>query len=557
MSDSSIWESGVQGPPGPPGARVLFRLSATHIQMAYEGELIWTNLVPLSEITGPQGESIIGPQGPQGEPGQSIVGPQGPQGPAGEDGEDGVAVPTNYAELQINNNSTVIALSAADAGLNNLAQYIQITGIWTEGLSSDATPLTNGIEITEEGDYLVQLWLTVSSSVNNMDVAFRAAVNGAPVTGRKIWGRLNNAGTDKKTLTGFALLHLLPGDVVSIWTAGTAACNLLINDADFIVQQVLTTNVTVEAGDAIGDPVGMPKFWPMRSAIPAGYVALDGQEISQAAFPDFYAALQANNLPTIDEATWQSNPTQRGKFVTNSSAGKMRLADWNGKYVGSLGAVVARGDGALSTEEAGLLQPGAIEEHDHAIYAQGTRARAGAHFNSRQVTATASYITVSGNNLTVANATGVEGGAETRMLNVTGTWVIKIFGAVTNPGSADAAQLASDFANLAGQVTAVEGQVSGTSWTSYTPLTRIVGVTYFNTTNRWKRVRAMLVPDMTPSANTFVDALVNGERHWFAQLFTSTGITVAPTVCLDVPPGGSYVFNTVGNTTAANFWRET
>lgn len=470
MSDSSIWNSGVQGPPGPPGAKPLFRITATHIQVAYEGELIWSNLIPLSEITGPQGESIVGPQGPQGEPGQSIVGPQGPQGEPGEDGEDGVAVPTNYGELQINNNSTVIALTAATAGLNVIGDYTQVTGLWSPGMASDANLLTDGIEITEEGDYLIQLWATVSCNTNNTDVAFRVAVNGVPVTGRKIWGRLNASATDKLTLTGFALRHLLPGDVITVWTAASATTNLLINDADFILQQVITTNVTVEAGEALGDPVGMPKFWPMRSAIPAGYVALDGQELSQLAFPDFYAALQANNLPTTDEATWQSDPAQRGKFVVNSSPGMFRLADYNGKYAGSLGAVFLRGDGALSAGQAGLIQSdamqritGAVQWDRMGITSIGTIRAEGA-LNYKDI-GQGAVQGLSGQAGTVAYSATFDSAdspgakvsdAETRSLNVTGCWVIKLFGTVTNPGSADAAQLASDFANLDGRVTSLE-----------------------------------------------------------------------------------------------------
>ena len=40
------------------------------------------------------------------------------------------------------------------------------------------------------------------------------------------------------------------------------------------------------------------------------------------------------------------------------------------------------------------------------------------------------------------------GGAETRPLNVTGCWVIRLFGAVVNPGAADAAQLATELSKL-------------------------------------------------------------------------------------------------------------
>jgi hypothetical protein len=50
--------------------------------------------------------------------------------------------------------------------------------------------------------------------------------------------------------------------------------------------------------------------------------------------------------------------------------------------------------------------------------------------------------------------------SETRPLNVTGCWVIKLFGAVTEAGSANAAQLASDFANLVSRTSTVENKVA-------------------------------------------------------------------------------------------------
>ncbi len=40
------------------------------------------------------------------------------------------------------------------------------------------------------------------------------------------------------------------------------------------------------------------------------------------------------------------------------------------------------------------------------------------------------------------------GATETRPLNVTSVWVCRLFGAVTNPGAADAVQLATEVARL-------------------------------------------------------------------------------------------------------------
>lgn len=233
MTDSSIWDSGTQGPPGPPGARVLLRKTATHIQYAYEGELLWRDLVSLAEITGPEGEGVPGPKGDPGDPGQSIV---GPKGDPGTNGAPGTPAPTIYGELTVNNNAIATPLLASTAGLNDTTQYVQVTGIFTPGLSKDVTLDTDSCTIQVSGVYLIQFWATVSFSVNNTNVAFRVGVNGLLPTGRKLWTRISDSSVDKKMVSGFAFLPLLGGDVISLWTAATNAGNLIINDADLLVK---------------------------------------------------------------------------------------------------------------------------------------------------------------------------------------------------------------------------------------------------------------------------------------------------------------------------------
>ena len=82
------------GTPGKDGREIELQNSGTAIQWRYVGDSSWTDLVQLSEITGPQGpkgntgetgpQGEMGPQGPAGE-----TGPQGPVGPAGKDGAQG------------------------------------------------------------------------------------------------------------------------------------------------------------------------------------------------------------------------------------------------------------------------------------------------------------------------------------------------------------------------------------------------------------------------------------------------------------------------------------
>ena len=85
---------GGSGTPGKDGREVELQNNGTAIQWRYVGDSSWTDMVQLSEITGPQGpkgntgetgpQGEMGPQGPAGE-----TGPQGPVGPAGKDGAQG------------------------------------------------------------------------------------------------------------------------------------------------------------------------------------------------------------------------------------------------------------------------------------------------------------------------------------------------------------------------------------------------------------------------------------------------------------------------------------
>lgn len=231
-------------------------------------------------------------------------------------------------------------------------------------------------------------------------------------------------------------------------------------------------------GGGDSSPMFSVMWWPQRSAIPAGYVAADGQTLSRATYPDAWAGIQAGNVPTVADATWNSTPTERGKFTSGDGSTTFRLPDYNGKFAGSLGAVFLRGDGALSAAIAGTIQTDGVRAHTHTVGVGG----------SGTSVATPGDTCVMGSNSATASPRGhvsTTGGAETRPLNVTGCWVIKLFGAVVNVGSADAAQLASDYANLAGRVSTLEVRQRalgyGQTWQDVTA-SRVVGTTYTNTT---------------------------------------------------------------------------
>ena len=73
--------AGGDGADGTDGLSIELQKSATHIQWRQAGGA-WVNLVPLADIAGPVGEP-----GPKGDPGER--GPKGDPGPAGPPGDPG------------------------------------------------------------------------------------------------------------------------------------------------------------------------------------------------------------------------------------------------------------------------------------------------------------------------------------------------------------------------------------------------------------------------------------------------------------------------------------
>lgn len=199
----------------------------------------------------------------------------------------------------------------------------------------------------------------------------------------------------------------------------------------------------------------------VRAAIPAGYVPADGQTLSRALYPDAWASINAGNMPTVADATWNSTPSERGKYTTGNGTTTFRVPDYNGKFAGSIAAPFLRGDGALSAVVAGVIQSDQFQGHTRAIRAG---ASSGGAVNGPSAT---SSTWVAGDNGSpwafqtgpYAND-GTNGtprvGSETRPTNVTGCFIIKLFGAVTNQGAADAALLATELASLTSRVTTLE-----------------------------------------------------------------------------------------------------
>ncbi|MFM9894672.1 phage tail protein [Achromobacter xylosoxidans] len=205
-----------------------------------------------------------------------------------------------------------------------------------------------------------------------------------------------------------------------------------------------------------GPPVGSVAWWPLRTSVPAGQIPADGQTVSRAAFPDLAAMVASGALPVVAETDWLADPLKRGSFTIGDGAATIRVPDLNGQSVGSIGAVFLRGDGALSAGKNGLIQRDAMQPiagHLPMTYGVVRGPASGPFWNSQQGglasgSAPGYEYNTAGDVIRFDSAAVTRTAPETRSTNVSGAWTIQAFGAVTNPGSADAAQLASDLAVL-------------------------------------------------------------------------------------------------------------
>lgn len=290
-------------------------------------------------------------------------------------------------------------------------------------------------------------------------------------------------------------------------------------------------------------PLGFVSWWPSRAAIPAGWAPLDGQTLSRAAFPDMGARVLAGDFPLVSEATWQSEVTARASYTDGDGLTTFRVPDLNGKSSGALGAVMLRGDGARSTGSDGVIQqdaqqnitgiiqysinPGsaAVASGALGVQARGTGVYAfGASGAAYDITLDASRV--------------VRTASETRPLNATGCWVVKIAGAAVNTGKLDALQLASDLANVNAQMQALQGQLGSVLGIGQTlqdvTAQRALATNYTNPT---ARPIVVYGAGTSAAAGASMALVVNGS---VVSTSSYTGVGAEFGVSSIVPSGASY-----------------
>lgn len=226
--------------------------------------------------------------------------------------------------------------------------------------------------------------------------------------------------------------------------------------------------------DTNADPVLDVRWLSKRSPMRTGYTAGDGQTLDRALYPDAFAAIQAGLVPVCTDAEWLADPAKRGCFTLGDGSTTFRVPDYNGKSAGSLGRIFQSGDGLNSAGIDGVIQGDAIRnivgEFFIAPYSTqdtpivGRPSGAIATEKAPSGAALVSGIAVTGSGLqskvSFDASRSVPVAGDNRPVNVTGCWAVKLFGAVQNAGSADAAELATAIADLSARVSVLEQRKS-------------------------------------------------------------------------------------------------
>ncbi len=300
-----------------------------------------------------------------------------------------------------------------------------------------------------------------------------------------------------------------------------------------------------------GPPAGSVAWWPLRSSIPAGQIPADGQTISRATFPDLVAMVLAGTVPVATESDWLADPRNRGCYTVGDGSTTIRVPDLNGRSSGTLGRIFLSGDGADSNGVWGVIQRDQFQKHHHYINLKTASGAADVYGTSPYGSGTGSQYSTWGEAIQFNPQVGPpRSGDKTHPQNVAGAWTIQAFGAVTNPGSVDAAQLASDYAALNAAFQALRSQVFGVDQTLQdVTASRVFGVTYTNTTGR------PIVLYVSTSGTTATSGLMGRINGLDAAFITRDGTAGALALSMVVPAGATYLVQNISSITGA-IWRE-
>ena len=261
-----------------------------------------------------------------------------------------------------------------------------------------------------------------------------------------------------------------------------------------------------------GTPLFTVLWWPSRTAIPAGYVPADGQLLTRASYSAAWARINASDVPFVTEAVWTATSTSRGSYSNGNGTTTFRVPDLNGKVSGTIAAPFLRGDGTNSTGVAGNFQGSDNLAHTHTTNYEVISETIAAGAVVRNLLESFD----SSNNV----ATLSSGGVESRPVNVTGVFIIKLIGGASDLTQEDAsvavAALDARVSVLSGRNRIINGcaiiaQRSSASITS--------GVSAYAGPDRFIASNANAGGAFTQSQGTLVDGFVT--KNTVLQTVTS------------------------------------
>lgn len=218
------------------------------------------------------------------------------------------------------------------------------------------------------------------------------------------------------------------------------------------------------SGRFFGELVSLPS----RNSSPDGVIKADGQLLSNASslYPDAVADITSGSptVPVTTAALWLSNPTKRLCWAYDSAANQIRVPDWNGKSAGSLGPAFFRGDGSLGFAPGTLRQDqiqnikGTISPDTNVGLIKSTGVTTGAFKKSVASKSTWMNTAASASiaDLEFDASGSARTGTETFPTHGVGVWGVVLFGSVSNAGAADAAALATSYANQQTQLESID-----------------------------------------------------------------------------------------------------
>ncbi len=209
-------------------------------------------------------------------------------------------------------------------------------------------------------------------------------------------------------------------------------------------------------------------------------------------------------VPVTTAALWLSDPTKRLCWAYDSAANQIRVPDWNGKSAGSLGPAFFRGDGSLGFEPGTLRQDqiqnikGTISPDTNVGLIKSTGVTTGAF--KKSVASKSTWMNTSSSasiaDLEFDASGSARTGTETFPTHGVGVWGVVLFGTVSNAGAADAAALATSYANQQTQLQSIDFVYLYPNGGSQGTPANVATNSRYTLTNPWPGYPVLMQPEL-------------------------------------------------------------